>query len=569
MGPNQLRSWVLLFAPTTLFFSGTARADEPEVPRDFPRIVLETGRAPVQPAEPDVVRFQVHGEYQARYQAMASLRLTPTSSAINTRPGLREDTLGQTNFGHHWLRVTPRLQVKTGLEVVGQLDVLTGLVIGDRAHDTHADHTPRDDYNGFSNIQPRWLYATINTEVGVVRVGQQPSHWGMGILANDGDHPSVFGDYRYGAIVERILFATRPLGKESAWNVALAGDLVYRDNTARLTRGDHAYQGVVATWLERGQNQIGIYGVYRNQTRERVSGGEFFPYDDKIEVGVIDSSARFATPVAGEDAYLFGAAEAAFIFGSTNAVRTQAQALEGRHVTVRAYGGAVQLGVAHTAHESDDRAAPANGSAAPTAQKARPPMQFGDIVAQVEVGYASGDADPYDDVQKRFTFEPNHRIGLLLFDEVMRFQTARAATAAQDPLLANASRPTPGSDLLPSNGGVFGAQYINPTVIVRPVRRLDLKGGMVVAQATADVVDPYRLALQGSYVNYRGGSAKRRDLGMELDAGFEWRIPLDYEMTLNLGAQGGLLFPGGALANALGERMKTPWITIARAGLQF
>jgi hypothetical protein len=190
-------------------------------------------------------------------------------------------------------------------------------------------------------------------------------------------------------------------------------------------------------------------------------------------------------------------------------------------------------------------------------------------VAQIEVGYASGDADPYDGTERRFVFDPNHKVGLLLFDEVMRWQTARAASAAQDPLLQNGTRPTPGVDLLPTNGGVAGAEYVNPTVIFRPRPWLDLKGGMLIAQTTADVVDPYRLAVQGAAVNYRGGDAKRHDLGVELDGGAEARISLDYGLVATVGAQAGVLFPGSALANAAGERMKLPWIYIARGGILF
>jgi hypothetical protein len=160
-------------------------------------------------------------------------------------------------------------------------------------------------------------------------------------------------------------------------------------------------------------------------------------------------------------------------------------------------------------------------------------------------------------------------VGLLLFDEVLRFATARAATSAQDPELQRAGRPTPGVDLLPSNGGVFGAQYINPTAVIRPRRWLDLKAGMVIAQTTADLVDPYRLALNGAYVNYRGGDPRRHDLGVELDLGAEGRFALDYAMSLVLGAQGGVLFPGGALADAGGATMKTPWIVVGRGGLMF
>jgi hypothetical protein len=529
------------------------------VPANFADLVLDTGRPPVKPPEPDLLRFQVHGEYELRYEHLRSFPLDVTATVANAKPGALTDSLGQNNFINHWLRITPRFQIKKNLEFVGQMDVLTGIVAGDLAHDTSADQTPRDSTNGFSNVQPRWLYLEWQTKYGVLRAGQQPSHWGLGIVANDGDHPSLFGDYRYGDISERVLFATRPAGRDSPFTVAVAADVVYRDNYAILTHGDDAYQGILAATYERNAHEVGLYGVYRHQQHAQTSDESYYPYDDTIDVGIIDLYGRFIEPVPGSDAFVFGAGEVATYLGSTNDERSAAQALSGERTAIRAYGGAVQLGVVHQAHCSCVRASPS----------AQQDPSFGDIVGQVEVGYASGDANPYDDVEHRFTFNPNHKVGLLLFDEIMRFQTARAATAAQDPLLANSSRPQPGANLLPSNGGVFGAQYVNPTVVIRPRRWLDLKGGAVIAMATADVVDPYRLATQGAYVNYLGGDPKRRDLGVELDGGFETRTHLDYGFVLTLGAQGGVLFPGGALANAAGETMKTPWIFVGRAGLLF
>ena len=98
---------------------------------------------------------------------------------------------------------------------------------------------------------------------------------------------------------------------------------------------------------------------------------------------------------------------------------------------------------------------------------------------------------------------------------------------------------------------------------------LDLKAGAVIAGTTADLVDPYRVATQGAYVNYRGGDAKRHDLGVELDGGFEFRIKLDRALRLQLGAQAGVLFPGGAFADATGSIMNAPYIVIGRAGMQF
>jgi hypothetical protein len=92
---------------------------------------------------------------------------------------------------------------------------------------------------------------------------------------------------------------------------------------------------------------------------------------------------------------------------------------------------------------------------------------------------------------------------------------------------------------------------------------------MVLAQATADVVDPYRTAIYGSSQNYAGGNPARHDLGVELDGGFEVRIPLDYGVRLALGSQAGILFPGGALADANGNTMRAPWIAIGRLGVTF
>jgi hypothetical protein len=433
--------------------------------------------------------------------------------------------------------------------------------LGEVAHDSWADQTPRDAYNGYYNVQPRWLYLEWLTPVGLLRAGQQPSHWGMGLVANDGDHPSLFGDYRYGNIVEQVLFATKPLGEKSPFVVALAGNLVYRDNVAILTHGDHAWQGILAAFYEQGPDMLGLYGVYRHQSTDKASEPTYFPYADTIDVVALDAAGHFARPIElpDETAYVFGSFEAATEIGSTNAERTADQALTGQQTKIRSYGGAALVGIVLAGHQ-----APPHTNARGT----RPDL-WGRFVAQVEVGYASGDADPNDNTEKRFVFDPNHKVGLLLFDEVMRWQTARAAVAAQDANLTNGQRPPPGTGLLPSNGGIFGAQYVNPTFVYRPRPSLDLKAGAVIAQTTADYVDPYRVAVQGAYVNYGGGDPKRHDLGVELDGGFEGRIGLDYGLKLQLGAQAGVLVPGGALADATGATMKAPWIAIGRVGLQF
>src|SRR5690606_28075239 len=110
---------------------------------------------------------------------------------------------------------------------------------------------------------------------------------------NDGDHPSLFGDYQSGDIVERILFATRPFGSSSPFVVAVAGDLVFRDEQAELVDGDRAFQGVLSLSYDKGGQQLGVYGVYRNQRRDREAVDALTPFTEKLDVFVIDVAGKF------------------------------------------------------------------------------------------------------------------------------------------------------------------------------------------------------------------------------------------------------------------------------------
>src|SRR5262249_15705010 len=140
-----------------------------------------------------------------------------------------------------------------------------------------------------------------------------------------------------------------------------------------------------------------------------------------------------------------------------------------------------------------------------------------------------------------------------------------------DPALV--ARAAPGLEFLPSNGGVFGAQYVNPRFVVRPRRWLDLKGGVVVAQTTADFVDPYHYAALANARNYDGGDPpaphRAHDLGVELALGVAARIRLDAAALLQVGAEGGVLFPGHAFDDAAGRKLPNQYLGALQLGLQF
>jgi hypothetical protein len=508
--------------------------------------VLDTGRKALRPPSPEGISFSLRGEYQLRYRAMSDLRL---QAPIRHPEGT---SLGQNQYLYHWLRLEGRFSFKDKVSLVAQIDVPRGLIVGDTtryvdaAKDSLAEAT-------WSEVHPRWLYLQYDSPIGMFRLGQQGSHWGMGLLANDGDHPAMFGDYQRGSLSERLLFATTPFGKGTPFSVAVAGDVIFQDQTADLVLDhDRAFQGVLALLYTTRPAEIGFYAVLRHQERDREVLDQYTPYTDRLTVGALDWTARFNVPVQGSTSFAYGQLEAALVLGSTSFVRgaytrpldpTAARDDE----LVRSFGAAALLGAVHVNGTGKDA--------------------WGDVVGEVEAGYASGDADPGDGVNKRFTFDANHRVGLVLFNQVMAWKTARAATIAQDPEVVN--RPAPGLGLLPSRGAVFGAQYLNPRATFRPRRWLDLKAGVLVAQTTADLVDPYHYATLGDVTNYDGGEARRHDLGLELDFGANVRIPVDTTATVQAGVEGGVLFPGHAFDTATGVGLPNQYLVNLAMGLQF
>lgn len=506
--------------------------------------------APIE-AETSGLIFGVHigpGEYQLRVNGLSDIPLQPAGPRALGEPPVGP-TLGQNWFGEQWLRAGFTLSLSDHrdasgrpdpfLRLVGQMDLLWGVAFGDLAQGTSPAAYGRDQY-GYPGVRFRQLYLEWRSPIGIFRVGQMTFSWGLGIVANDGQTPQPFGDYRFGSLVRRVLFATRPFGENVPFNVALAGDWVAWDLVADGQRpclrptpasfpntsacGDTAFQGVLAAFYEEGENQLGAYVAYRTQ----------HSYDNEfLDVFALDLFGRwhFDEPTGGR---FFLAGEFAYFNGATSLTRTVTRPRTG----VEQFLAAFQLGRRH---------------------------QNIDLV--FEGGYASGDSNTEDGVERRGTFNPDHRVGLVLFPEVIAMQTARAAFLAQDP--DTFGRPQPGAQLIPTNGGVAGSFYLFPYLIWRPLEWLDLRFGGVLGWASADVVDPYRQRAESRSVNYRGGDPGRRDLGLELDAAIRVHAPLTEWLELQGGIEGGVLFPGHAFDDENGQTMPDVGMGRVRIGLVF
>ena len=486
-------SWVLLLA------AAPALAD---AERDGgPDAAVEAEAAPADAGVPAGIELKIAGSLRL---AQTLVSRFPIDEQISTAPNPFEVRA----------RLDPELSYgKFRLAV--EFDVVNGAAFGVPGPTIVA---PRVPVPPASSLELRQAYLEYRWATGAARLGQQTSQFGLGILSNAGATdaaPGDFGHSRFGSLVLRGLLIGRPLfSLGGAWRAVeplVAADLVVRDGTADLYQGDRAVQGIVGLRFNAAPDRIvALTAIYRRQRADNAPGGE-----RATDVLVIDLSARwvFSSLTVGF--------ELAAITGST----TQGRTNESPVMQVRQLGALGKIA-----------------------------WHRGSTSVLFDVGYASGDNNPYDDQLNGFRFDRDFHAGLILFEQVLGYQTARSALRLADPALVGA--PPEGLNLLPTGGAITGAVWLFPRVSQSLTDWLVLYGGPLVAFSTAKLSDPYssRLLGGGAALNYLG--AKPGDyLGTELDLGLQGRWDLTKDLRLAGTLEGGAFIPGNAFQRPTGTRM--------------
>lgn len=342
--------------------------------------------------------------------------------------------------------------------------------------------------------------------------GAMTSHWGLGLLANDGAHgwspgSALFSDPRGGDRVLRAMLATGP-HTEHALLVFAAIDSVLADDV--LIGDDEAWQAVFGALLGPAAApwQLGLYGVYRVQ--EAGDG-------DRTEIGVLDLYARIEH--AASAFALRAELEAAVIFGTTELAPSPDHP---RHDVLQT-GLALRLAL---------------------------DACLGGVA--LDVLYASGDPAWDDDTQSGFKADRNFDLGLLLNDVVLAARTARTPIRASDPELVA----VPAEDLerLPTRGAATNTLSFFPRGWLRPLDGLELYGGLLVALSASEESDAFNARLAGGSSRNALGGRPSTLLATEIDVGVR-ASGLFWGTRLTLGLEGGVLFPGAGLSgpDGLGE----------------
>ncbi len=463
------------------------------------------------------------------------------------------------DWAEHRVRLAPAFAWgRFGVQV--EMDLVEGQVLGN-----HEDLYPgfrrldrRDGDHGLGvhEFLLREAYGQLLTDVGLLRVGQMTSSYGLGIMANTGrDEEERFGTRRYGDIVDRALLLLtpfRPLSGPGTWGdyltIAASGDMVWRDENADFREGDRAWQANGGIFWRHPEYTNGAVFTWRTQEDEDADTLEAFVLNVNGNNRLALTTMPGHGPHAGKevpDLALTLDYEMVWLWGHTDRFQ-QIGTEEG--LDIASFGAVGRLGFQ------------AN--------------HLG-LEAELELGYASGDNDAHDDTSHAFFFDPDYNVGLVFFDEMLPLITARAAEIASDP--ANVAVPAKGLDLVPSQGRVTNVLYAfpqlrwtwhPPTRWVEDVRLL--AGGLLVMTPAELAHSYYTFRNGGSAANHLGADVRSRYLGTELLAGarvtlFAW--PEHVALALHLDQS--YFLPGKALADPEGELPDGVWKILAAAALHW
>jgi uncharacterized protein (TIGR04551 family) len=214
----------------------------------------------------------------------------------------------RTNAGVNMrFRFEPTINISEEVRIRTQIDILDNLVWGmtpdyafsrnapsywnDR-HDfsvfSQSQSTPRSGINSLTDsVMVRRVWGEVSTPVGILRFGRMGSHWGLGMLHNDGNGI----DSDWGDTVDRISFTAEPipgyyitpmldinvLGQTSLrlpeggqpFNLSNSDD----SNSFILALAKRDTESEAKAKLEAGQTvfNVGVHFTYRNQRRESSS----------------------------------------------------------------------------------------------------------------------------------------------------------------------------------------------------------------------------------------------------------------------------------------------------------
>ncbi len=393
---------------------------------------------------------------------------------------------------------------------------------------------------GLAPVKVVHAWGEVLLPFGVLRVGRQPATQGPGINLHDGSRTNRWGISRYSATADRVLFATKVSeafrrlieGKDYVVDrsmddgvfVGVAWDQVVEDDLTVGADDLHQVVGLVQ-WKAKQPTWFGL--PWQDFSFQVVVGGRF---GDQFDTDVL------AIPVT----LAFGVGPVRF---------------RGEVVTVFGTSQEISEGLAALREPDESRRVIRDQDIFMLGAQAVLDVVTGPVTSTLEFDYASGDSDPRDDTPlTTYNFDRDANVGLLLFEHLLAFETARSAAVGIQNLKNMGTGSFPLTELA-SEGRVQNAICFFPQVRYAPIEALGIRAGALFAWSAAPVVDSILTLLNedGSTisddaVNWHGGKPARY-YGTELDLQVEWTYREHFVWTV----EGAAFLPGAAMKDESGD----------------
>lgn len=388
------------------------------------------------------------------------------------------------------------------------------------------------------------VYGEVVLPFGLLRIGRQPSSTGPGINTHDGSAANRWGVSKYSASADRILFATKiseafkmlsagpghtpDRSMDDGVFIGSAYDLVVEDDIG--LGSDDLSQGVgLIQWKAKEPNWFGW--KWDSFLLQVVVGGRF---GDEFDTDVI------AVPVTLE-----------FKVGAVHFL--------GEVVALSGSTTEISEGLAALREPDEKKRVIHNQKIEALGARAIFDLNTGPFMWTLEFDYASGDADPRDETPlTTYNFARDANVGLLLFEHVLAFESARSAQVGVQNLRNAGLSTFPLADLA-SDGRFHNGKVFFPQVLYRPADDVGIRFGSMFAWAAEPVTDPIMTALnedgveiEDDAVNWHGGRPGDY-YGTELDLQVEWKYRKHFVWTV----EGAVLFPGDALQDESGDAVNS------------
>lgn len=368
-------------------------------------------------------------------------------------------------------------------------------------------------YPGHAAREPLLRKANLtlrhSNDVGL-KLGFDTSHWGMGLLENDGAHDpepgsARFSDPRGG---DRILEARLTTGPARITGITaylalqqvLDDEWVIAAGEEQGLRRDERSQRAVAG-VQMGGDDLDHIATHIAWRRDESATGAQASY------GVFDASAVMGADAG--DGFLVFEAELAYQHGRTDLAATSLRAPQ----DLRAFGASF-----------------------------RTTFSLERVTTALDLLFASGDSDPDDGVVTGFRADKNYEMGVVLFRQVISAQSARSVATAG----GVAGAPIRNTERIADDGRIGNSIVLFPRLGYRLLPGLDAYAGVLFAFAAVTPTDAANARVAGGAAQSVLGATPGGYWGTEYDLGARFRGLL-WGSLLTVGGEVGVAEPGSAM----------------------